>query len=178
MNKFENLIIFSSPHPQGFTTQLLNRFLEQNSIDIEDCFFFDCYKEMPLPCVGCNVCEKEFKCSRPDLKEFGEIFRQCKRLIIATPIYNGGLPAPLKALADRAQIYYSARFSRQERGIANEKEAVLLLTCGSPLDKTESITNIVLPIFSVTSTKLVGSTIWTGTDTNSAAPTNLPSFSK
>ena len=174
-NHCDTLVIFASPHRDGFTARLLARFLEQEGI--KDYYLFDCFKELPQPCVGCNLCEKEFTCSRGDLKEFGKIFKDCRRLVIATPIYNGGLPAPLKALADRAQVYYSARFSRNQRNIAKDKDAVVLLTCGSPLDKTKNITDVLLPIFSVTSTKLAGSAIWAGTDTNSSPPLKLPTFS-
>ena len=170
----ETLVVFASPHKNGFTSRLLNRFLKENSI--ENYYLFDCFKEMPLPCIGCNKCESEFTCSQPDLKEFGKVFRQCSRIVIATPIYNGSLPAPLKALADRNQIYYSARFSRGERGLAAPKQAAVLLTCGSPLDKTNSILDILLPIFSVTSTTLIGSCIWAGTDSNAPQPKEIPIF--
>ena len=171
----DTLVIFASPHKNGYTAKLLARFLEAEGI--KDYYLFDCFKELPLPCIGCNKCEKEFACSQGDLKEFGEIFKNCRRLIVATPIYNNGLPAPLKALADRNQIYFSARFSRNEKGIAAPKEAILLLTCGSKTDKTEIIKNIALPIFSVTSARFAGSAIWTGTDSNSPPPEDLPHFS-
>ena len=109
----DTLVIFSSPHKDGFTAHMLDTFLQQNGID--DYHFFDCYDEMPQPCVGCNLCEKVFRCSRTDLSDFGSTFLSCKKLIIATPIYNNGLPAPLKALLDRNQIFFSARFSRNEK---------------------------------------------------------------
>lgn len=172
---YETLVVFASPHQNGFTARLLNRFLEAEGI--KEYYFFDCFKELPMPCIGCNKCEKEFACSQPDLKEFGQIFKNCRRLIVATPIYNNGLPAPLKALADRNQIYYSARFSRNEKGIAAPKEAILLLTCGSNIDKTEIIEGIALPIFSVTSAEYKGSAIWAGTDSGSPPPESLPHFS-
>ena len=111
----DTLVIFSSPHRDGFTAQMLNAFLQQNGI--EDYHFFNCYDEMPQPCVGCNLCEKDFRCSRTDLADFGRAFLDCKRLIIATPIYNNGLPAPLKALLDRNQIFFSARFYLSRRSL-------------------------------------------------------------
>ena len=172
----ETVVIFASPRKNGFTAKLLQEFLKQEGI--EDYYLFDCYKEMPLPCIACGKCEKDFACSQSDLKEFGKVFNECRRLIIATPIYNGGLPAPFKALIDRNQVYYSARFSRNQRGIAKEKQAVILATSGSALEKSKTLRDIFLPIFSVTSAKLLGVCSWENTDRGSSMPLNFPSFKK
>lgn len=172
----DTVVIFASPRKNGFTARLLKQFLEKEGLT--DYYLFDCYKEMPMPCMGCNHCEKEFSCVLPDLKEFGRVFKNCRRLIIATPVYNGGLPAPFKALIDRNQVYYSARFSRNERGIAQPKQAVILATSGSSKSKEQILSDIFLPIFSVTSTTLSGICSWEGTDSNTPMPIILPSFKK
>ena len=52
-------------------------------------------------------------------------------LVIATPVYNLSFPAQLKAVIDRFQRYFEARFARGIRpAIATHRDAVLLLTMG------------------------------------------------
>ena len=52
----ETVVIFASPRKNGFTAKLLQEFLKQEGI--EDYYLFDCYKEMPLPCIACGKCTK------------------------------------------------------------------------------------------------------------------------
>ena len=59
-------------------------------------------------------------------------FETCDIFVLVTPVYYNSFPAPLKAVIDRFQRYYSARFSRGIKPpIAKPRVAAILATCGS-----------------------------------------------
>lgn len=83
------------------------------------------------PCIACGYCQKADGCAFRDLDEFDRDLRACDLLLIATPVYNLSFPAQFKAVIDRFQRYFEARFARGIRpAIATHRDAVLLLTMG------------------------------------------------
>ena len=82
-------------------------------------YFLDCdireynvYDLAPAPCTDCKYCEYHDGCSNKDLDIFFEDFEEADFIAFFTPVYNNFFPAPLKAVIDRFQRYYSARFKR------------------------------------------------------------------
>lgn len=151
------LLILGSPHKTGATAALLRAFLEREGMGLEGHSLFDAYQTRPLPCVDCGYCKVHNGCALPDLQDFYREFEQAQLLVIASPVYNAGLPAPLKAAVDRTQVYYNARFSRGIRPpIALPKRAVLLLTAGADRDYRPLILEQLSPMFTVTNCKLHG----------------------
>lgn len=71
---------------------------------------YDAYKERPGPCVDCGYCSKKQGCSKRDLDGFMEAFERSDYFVVAAPVYYNALPAPGKAVLDRFQRYFSARF--------------------------------------------------------------------
>lgn len=144
------LVLFASPHPNGATAALLAAYLLREGIERADCTFFDCYALRPEPCVDCGYCREHPACAFHDLDDFYEALEAADRLILAAPVYNGGFPAPMKAVIDRLQVYFNARFVRGVRPpIAQEKRAALLLTSGSAGEKRTALLPQLLPCFTV-----------------------------
>lgn len=124
------LAILGSPRPAGVSAQLLDAFLE--ALPEADVTRFSCYERPPIPCDDCRYCTKREGCSKRDLDSFYEALEEADLLVIATPVYHLSFPAPLKALIDRLQRYWSARFLLGRRPpIAKEKRLVLLTSSGS-----------------------------------------------
>lgn len=127
----ELLVLFCSPHPGGNTGRLLRAFLEGLPPDVK-VTVYDAYRESPEPCTDCGYCAKQQGCSQRDLDCFMERFEQADFFVVASPVYYNALPAPGKAVLDRFQRYFSARFSLGLRPpVQKPKRAALLLTCGS-----------------------------------------------
>lgn len=90
-----------------------------------------------------------------DFKNIDSLLKGADILVIATPVYNLGFPAPLKTIFDRMQPYFNARFKRNANVFSKEKTGILLLTCGDNKSKCENIIVAQLNmIFSILKTKL------------------------
>lgn len=160
------LVLFGSPHRGGTTARLLREFLEPfgNSAEVRT---VRAYESAVGPCVGCGFCTRaEGCCFRDDFDGIDALLRRADLLVVATPVYALGVPAPLKAIVDRMQRYFSARFSLGiNPPIAKHRPAVLLVTCGSGSEQgAQLISRQLKLVFSVMNTSLLPEIVWEGTD--------------
>lgn len=124
------LIINASPRENGVCQEVI----KQVTPYFADCKIkqYDVYKLAPAPCTACNYCEQHDGCSNKDLDIFFEDFEDSDYIVFFTPVYNNFFPAPLKALVDRFQRYYSARFCRGANPpIAKPKKVGAVIVSGS-----------------------------------------------
>ncbi len=128
MNKL--LIINSSPRNNGVCVEVLNQIKPYfKECEIKE---YDLYKLSPAPCIACGYCELHEGCSNKDLDIFFEDFEDADYIAIFSPMYNNFFPAPLKALIDRFQRYYSAKFLRgAKEPIKKHKSLGLVIASGS-----------------------------------------------
>ena len=121
----KTLIFNGSPRKGGDMAALL-RFLTE---DLEGEYrVVDCYRADISPCIDCRSCRKELKCVLEDgMQEIYRYLETCDNVVIASPIYYAELTGKLLDTASRFQIYYSARFFRQEDpGLRPKKGGVIL----------------------------------------------------
>ena len=124
------LAINASPRKTGYTSKLLGTLLQEfpKGTSIEVC---NAYELNPIPCNACGYCKAVEGCSKKDLDEFFQKFENADVIVFATPIYFMGTPAPFKALIDRFQRYYEARFRRNVKTpIEKPRKACLICTSG------------------------------------------------
>ncbi len=158
----KDIIIYGSPKHNSFTKNLLEFYYKK---PLDSAVFFDCYKLSPAPCTDCGFCKEKEGCAFKDLDEFFERFREAENVIIAFPIYNESFPAPLKALLDRFQRFYSARFCRNEKPFASfKKDVTLIITAGSDSDPLPLILPQIKPIFTICGCQLKRVVLLTDTD--------------
>ena len=161
------LVLFASPNSHGSTRMLLDAFLrefkEQNDWQLSE---VDTYALAPKPCIGCRACAKKEGCAFSDLDGFDKEFRRSDLVVVASPVYNASFPAPFKALLDRTQRYFEARFSLgQKRPVKKHRDAVLLLSMGREEEFPVEVAAYQLErAFSVMNTTLRGCAVWGGTD--------------
>lgn len=137
MNK-KILILYGSPHKNGFTFQVLKRFLRDDFKD--EVKFINAYEKNAKPCIDCKKCRNVPGCIFKDMEDIDECFKSCEILIIASPIYNNSVPAPLKSIIDRMQRYYSEKiYLKSPMKNYTPKKALLLFTQGSSEKKSEEI---------------------------------------
>lgn len=95
----------------------------------------DCFARAVAPCDDCRACYTASRCAKHDMDDVYEAIERAERLVFLTPVYNRSFPAPMKAMIDRLQCYWSARFIRGVRApIDTPKTAVLITVCGSDRD--------------------------------------------
>lgn len=166
------LVLFGSPHKAGATAQLLDAFLEPLAADTQ-IQIINAYARRIAPCIACDACTVAQCCALSDFDDIDVLIRRADVIVIATPVYNLSFPAPLKAIFDRTQRYYSARFSLGiKRTIEKHKTAALLVTSGSEdLDGANFILRQTKLAFSVMNTSIEGMAVWAGTDTDAGSKT-------
>lgn len=161
------MVLFCSPDPHGNTRMLLDSFMEEfKGREDWQSSETDVYALGAHPCTGCKACAKKEKCAFDDLDKFDRDLRKSDLLVVASPVYNDSFPAPMKALLDRTQRYFEARFSLGvQKPIKKHRDAVLLLTMGREEDFPVEVTVHQLQrAFSVMNTSLRGCAVWDGTD--------------
>ena len=124
------LIINGSPRKDGVSSELAKQvkpyFLD---CDIRE---YNVYDLAPAPCTDCKYCEYHDGCSNKYLDIFFEDFEEADFIAFFTPVYNNFFPAPLKAVIDRFQRYYSARFKRGANPpVKKHKKVGVVIVSGS-----------------------------------------------
>lgn len=167
MAKNKILIIKGSARKNGFTNRLceeIQKYSANGEITV-----FDTYNESFLPCDGCNFCEKNGRCIKTDLDVFFGEFENADLVIFASPVYNGGFSAPMKALLDRFQVYYTRFYSEGKiQPIKKHRRAILVAAAGRD-GKTafDYMQGQLKCAFSILNTELVGAVLCAHTDTHS-----------
>jgi len=132
------LAIFASPHKNGNTAALLNAFVDD--MEFENIIQINLFDAPPIDCDDCGYCKKVEGCSKNDMALIYEYLEKAQILIFAFPVYNMSVPAPLKALLDRMQRYYNARFVLNKRPpIETPKKVIILSSCGRSEEKVKEI---------------------------------------
>lgn len=160
------LVLFGSPHKDGTTAALLEHFLEYAAFD--EIVHIDAYSLNISPCIDCGKCAESFGCVYDDLSDIRNAIETSDAIIVASPIYNRSLPSPLKAIFDRFQMYFNARFKLMMKPVVEkEKIGVLLLAAGSGIQGESDariVQEAVRRCFSVTNTRICTSMVICDTD--------------
>ena len=143
MNRFRSdenmrvLVLFGSPKRDRHTGELLDAFLKQLPVQahVEE---YHCFSSPLVPCDGCGACDVQGQCRHRDGDVLWDQLEQADVLIVATPIYFMSYPAPMKAVVDRLQRYWSIRFVLGKKPtIQRPKKGFLLTTSGSEGDQAD-----------------------------------------
>ncbi|PWN00701.1 MAG: hypothetical protein DBX37_00605 [Massilioclostridium sp.] len=135
------LVLFGSPNKKGYTHILTSLYLEQlqnklhNQMEIE---YIYAYEKKYLPCLGCEKCDTTGVCiwnQKDQYDQLLEKIQQADTVVLASPVYFSGFPAPLKALIDRAQQKYAVKFKNGKGVNQKLRRGVLISTCGADTTK-------------------------------------------
>jgi multimeric flavodoxin WrbA len=130
------LAICGSPRKESISRLMLKMFLELPELKHgghqPEITIIDAYKENIKPCTHCAYCKKNRFCKYDDFKKIDAGFQEADILIFASPVYCMGFPAPLKAIFDRTQQYFEAKFSLGiKHPVEKHKKALFLCAYGS-----------------------------------------------
>ena len=128
----KTLIFNGSPRKNGDTVSLLRVLTGSLRGEFR---VVDCYRENISPCIDCRSCRKKLKCVLDDgMQEIYRYIEECDNVVIASPIYYAELTGKLLDAASRFQIYYSARYFRQEEPEIKPKKGGVILVGGGDGD--------------------------------------------
>lgn len=122
------LIIKGSPRKNGITASICS--VAENAENVE-VSVFDTYFQDFKACCDCRKCTETEKCVFNDLNGFFEEFESADVLVFASPVYNGGFSAPMKALLDRFQVYFNRFYKNgKTQPVAKKRKAILVSASG------------------------------------------------
>ncbi len=135
-------------------------------IDNIDVNIFDVYSEKFAFCNGCNYCEAKGKCVHRDLDEFFDLFEAADIVLFSSPVYNGSFSAPLKALIDRFQVYYTSFYKNAKtQAIKKHRKGILLVAAGrSGENALADMEKNLKCAFTILNMELTGSVLCSQTD--------------
>ena len=147
------MTVSGGPRSDGTSAELLRRFTDRLNARF---VHYDAYRRNYAPCTDCRACREFEGCANGDMDGFFADFEACDGIIISSPVYNMSFPAPMKAIIDRMQRYYSARFFLHSRPpIAKSRPVALLLSAGSKEEDGSFAAMQLGKIFTVTNCQLL-----------------------
>ncbi|MDD3242379.1 MAG: flavodoxin family protein [Eubacteriales bacterium] len=125
----KTLIFLGAARKNGRTRQMveeLNRRLDTPAEVI------DCYRLKNIsPCLDCRYCWKTRGCAvRDGMQEIYQKIDEAQCIILAAPVYFYTVPAPMKLVMDRCQIYWARNVRKDDGG--REKIGGIMLVGGAP----------------------------------------------
>lgn len=159
------MVLHGSPHEDSHTEKLTAAYLSQfeNPNFIQH---IDLFRTPIKPCTDCKYCQTHDGCPLQDsFENMVAKIDEADIIILTTPVYYLGFPAPLKAFIDRTQQLFVRRVLFKREKIAYNKKGVLICTCGgSDLSAIEALKAPSEMFFSVFGAKLSETVFLAGTD--------------
>ncbi len=131
------ITIHSSPRKNGITSTILSE-IEKN-IGSEHCIeTFNVNNLNFKPCTGCLKCRPNSVCVLPrdDAHKFYDKLTTSNLIIVASPVYWGNIPGPLKTLFDRCVTAFESIESGPKTKLPEKrltgKKAILIFSSGAP----------------------------------------------
>lgn len=96
------LTIRGSPHRNGSSNMLADRFAEGAREAGHEVESFDAAHEKIVPCIACGRCGMDGPCVLKDrMEDLKDMIRGADMVVFVTPLYYFGMSAQLKAVVDR-----------------------------------------------------------------------------
>ena len=125
------LIINGSPNTEGHTNKIIDAIIKGINTNVE-IKYINCYDVNIKPCIDCKYCSKVVgACSIKDsMTEIYKLIQDCDIIILASPMYFGMFPSPLKSLIDRCQVFWSKKFIFKQN-TKERKQGIFIFNGGS-----------------------------------------------
>lgn len=131
-NEMKITVITGSPHKDGTSALLADKFIEGAQQASHEVFRFNAAFEDIHPCLGCDRCGMDGPCVHQDAidKKLMSNLLAADLVVFVTPLYYWGMSAQLKTVVDR----FYARNSK----LHVNKKAILMATAYDAKDWTMS----------------------------------------
>ena len=120
----------ASPRKNGNTETLLDEIikgLQERNINIEK---IRTHELEISPCTGCGQCDMLGRCVMQDsFQDLFDLLVECDGAVFAAPLYFMNVPARGKALIDRCQSFWAARYCLELDLFGGRKRPGMLVSC-------------------------------------------------
>ncbi|MFQ6050919.1 MAG: flavodoxin family protein [Candidatus Hydrothermarchaeota archaeon] len=121
--KIKVLALVGSPRKGGNTDRLLDRAIEgakSEGAKVEKIYV--AFKNIE-PCGEIFDCIETGECPiKDDMNEIYEKIKEADSIFLATPVMTLGIPAKMKALMDRCQVFWAKKYVLKDSFISPEKK--------------------------------------------------------
>lgn len=127
-----------SPRKNGNTEILLSTFMDTAKQSGAETCVINVYEQKINPCIECSMCEKIGTCSIQDEmnQKIYPLLRRADIVVLASPIFFYNVTAPLKALIDRTQTFWSRKYRLNMEDPRRKNRKGFLLAIGATKGKT------------------------------------------
>jgi len=146
------LALYTSPRRRGNTALLLDALLEGAQSAGWRTVSFRAAEMDIRPCRACNACFRDGECVQKD--EMQEIYPHLLKagaVAMAAPIFSMNICAQAKALVDRCQRFWSARYILKaplvEEDFAASRRGFFISCCGRDVTRTFECTRPTMAYF-------------------------------
>lgn len=144
-NKRQPLIvgIQGSPRREGNTALLLDAALQGAAEAGASVLRFELNDLSIKPCQACGACYNTGKCIiRDDMDLLYEAFENMDNMVLASPVYFGGVTAQTKAMIDRSQPLWARKYIMKQPVAADNRRRDLLFLSVLSHDRQDLIEGI------------------------------------
>ncbi|NPV60948.1 MAG: flavodoxin family protein [Actinobacteria bacterium] len=146
------LALYTSPRDKGNTSLLMDALSDgarEAGYEVQD---FRVANMDVRPCRACNACFRDGECvQKDDMQEIYPHLLRAGAVAMAAPIFSMNICAQAKALIDRCQRFWSARYvlgdELVERGRVERRRGFFLSCCGRDKPETFDCTRPVMGYF-------------------------------
>jgi putative NADPH-quinone reductase len=132
-----------SPRAKGNTAMLLDAALQGAAEAGAEVVKFELNHMNIRPCQGCGGCYETGKCViRDDMDLIVAALEKMDALVVASPVYFGGVTAQMKAVIDRCQPFWARKYVTKHPVSADNRKRDLLLLSVLGADKQDLIEGI------------------------------------
>ncbi|MEX0975321.1 MAG: flavodoxin family protein [Bacillota bacterium] len=127
------LAFAGSPRRSGNTRLLLDAFVDEATRvghEVEVVNLANRAKWLIAPCLGCDKCVSGECVQKDSMQELYPKLRDADAVVLAAPIYFYGLPAHVKAMIDRCQIFFNLSY-RQKQPARTKPGKGFFISCGA-----------------------------------------------
>jgi len=129
--------IQGSPRRNGNTESLLSAFMDTAKNEGAETMIVNAYKKDIGACIECGICEQNGLCTINDemQTEIYPLLRRADIIVLASPIFFYNVTAPLKALIDRTQTFWSRKYRLNMEDPRRKTRKGFLLALGATRGK-------------------------------------------
>ena len=104
------LALFASPRTGGFSSRLHEILVERLEQAVAEVTSLRVSDLSVSPCTACAHCRTHYSCIiNDDMDMLYRLFRESDLISISSPVYFSSLPAGLKAIIERCQVFWEEK---------------------------------------------------------------------